>query len=92
MQQREADQFVPLLKVSRLVTAYRQMKLTCVHYVQLCTENQCNQTTLTAFYTNFATEFFHTVFTKRAVLKGTLRRDQKLTFLKSPISSPVVMP
>ena len=28
LQQREADQFVPLLKVSRLVTADRQTKLT----------------------------------------------------------------
>ena len=43
-------------------------------------------------YTNFATEFFHTVFTRRSVLKGTLRRDQKVIFVKSPISSPIVMP
>ena len=43
-------------------------------------------------YTNFATEFLHTVFTRRSVLKGTLRRDQKLIFVKSPISSPIVMP
>ena len=54
-----------------------------------CTENQCNQATLMAFYTNFATEFFHTVFTRRSVSKGTLRRDQKVMFLKSPISSPI---
>ena len=27
-------------------------------YVQICTENQCNQATLMAFYTNFAAEFF----------------------------------
>ena len=61
--------------------------------VQLCTENQCNQATLMAFYTNFATEFFPTVFTRRSVLKGTLRRDQKVIFIKSPISSPIlVMP
>ena len=33
------------------------------------------------------TEFFHTVFTRRSVLKGTLRRDQKVIFVKSPISS-----
>ena len=44
-----------------------------------------------AFYTNFATEFFHTVFTRRSVLKGTLRRNQKVIFVKSPISSPMVM-
>ena len=46
-----------------------------------------------AFYTNFVTEFFHrhTVFTRRFILKGTLRRDQKVIFVKSPISSPVVM-
>ena len=43
-----------------------------------------------AFYTNFATEFFHTVFTRRSVLKGTVRRDQKVIFVKSPISSPIV--
>ena len=41
-----------------------------------------------AFFTNFATEFFHTVFARRSVLKGTLRRDQKVIFVKSPISSP----
>ena len=35
---------------------------------------------------------FHTVFTRRSVLKGTLRRDQKVIFVKSPISSPIVMP
>ena len=40
-----------------------------------------------AFYTNFETEFFHTVFTRRFVLKETLRRDQKVIFVKSPISS-----
>ena len=45
-----------------------------------------------AFYTNFETEFFHTVFTRRSVLKGTLRRDHKVIFVKSPISSPIVMP
>ena len=28
----------------------------------------------------------HTVFTRRSVLKGTLRRDQKVIFVKSPIS------
>ena len=55
-------------------------------------QNQCNRATLMAFYTNFATEFFHTVFTRRFVLKGTLRRDQKVIFVKSPISSPIVMP
>ena len=44
-----------------------------------------------AFYTNFATDFFHTVFARRSVLKGTLRRDQKVIFVKSPISSPIVM-
>ena len=49
----------------------------------------CN---LMAFYTNFATEFFHMVFTRRSVLKGTLRRVQKVIFVKSPISSPIVMP
>ena len=43
--------------------------------------------TLMAFYTNFATEFLHTVFTRRSVLIGTLRRDQKVIFVKSPISS-----
>ena len=51
-------------------------------YVQLCTENQCNRATLMAFYTNFATEFFHTVLTRRSVLKGILRRDQKVIFVK----------
>ena len=61
-------------------------------YVQLCTENQCNQATLMAFYTYFATEFFHTVFIRRSVLPGTLRRDQKVIFDKSPISIPIVMP
>ena len=40
--------------------------------------NQCNRATLMSFYTNFGTEFFHTVFTRRFVLKGTLRRDQKV--------------
>ena len=59
--------------------------------MQLCTENQCNRATLMAFYTNFASEFFHTVFTRRFVLKGTLRRDQKVIFVKSPNSSPVVV-
>ena len=61
-------------------------------FVQLCTENQCNRATLMAFYTKFATKFFHTVFTRRSVLKGTVRRDQKVIFVKSPISSPIVMP
>ena len=61
-------------------------------WVQLSTEKECNRATLMAFYTNFATEFFHTVFTRRSVLKGTLRRDQKVIFVKSPISSPIVMP
>ena len=65
---------------------------TASFYVQLCIENQCNQATLMAFYTNFATDFFHTVFARRSVLKGTLRRDQKVIFVKSPISSPIVMP
>ena len=37
--------------------------------IQLCTENQCNQATLMAFYINFATEFFHRVFTRRSVLR-----------------------
>ena len=37
--------------------------------IQLCTENQCNQATLMAFYINFAIEFFHTVFTRRSVLR-----------------------
>ena len=55
-------------------------------------KNQFNQATLMAFYTNFATENFHTVFTRISVLKGTLRRDQKVIFVKSPISSPIVMP
>ena len=41
-------------------------------------------------YTNFVTEFFHTVFTRRSALKGILRRDQKVIFVKSPISSPIV--
>ena len=62
---------------------------------QLWTENQCNQATLMAFYTNFAAEFFHTVFTRRSVLKGTLGRDQKVIFVKSRISIPkvhIVMP
>ena len=45
-------------------------------YVQLCTEHQCNQATLMAFYTNFATEFFHMVFTRRSVLKGTLIKNR----------------
>ena len=45
-----------------------------------------------AFYTNFATEFFHTVSARRSDLKGTLRRDQKVIFVKSPVSSPIVMP
>ena len=46
-----------------------------------------------AFYTNFATDFFHTVFARRSVLKGTFfKRDQKVIFVKSPISSPIVMP
>ena len=40
-------------------------------------------------YTNFATKCFHTVFTRRSVWKGTLRRDQKAIFVKSPISSPI---
>ena len=44
-----------------------------------------------AFYTNFATEFFYTVFTKRSILKGTLRRDKKVIFVTSPNSSPIVM-
>ena len=35
---------------------------------------------------------FHTVFTRIFLLKGTLRRDQKVIFVKSPISSPIVMP
>ena len=37
---------------------------------------------------------FHTVFTRRSVLKGTLRRDQEviMIFVKSPISSHIVMP
>ena len=30
---------------------------------------------------------FPTVFTRRSVLKGTLRRDQRVIFVKSPISS-----
>ena len=45
-----------------------------------------------AFYTNFATENFHTVYTRISVLKGTLRRDQEVIFVQSPISSPIVMP
>ena len=61
-------------------------------YVQLCTENQCNRATLMAFYTNFATEVFHMAFARRSVLKGTKRKDQKVIFVKSPISSPIVMP
>ena len=32
-----------------------------------------------------------TAFRKISVLKGTLRRDQKVIFVKSPISSPIVM-
>ena len=30
---------------------------------------------------------FHTVFTRRSILRGTLRRDQKAIFVKRPISS-----
>ena len=50
--------------------------------VQLCTEKQCNLATLMAFLTNFATNFFHTVFTRRTVSDWTLRRDQKVVFVK----------
>ena len=38
-------------------------------YEQLCTEHQWNRATLIAFYTNFATEFFYMVFTRRSVLR-----------------------
>ena len=49
-----------------------------------------NATILNAFYTNFATEFFHTVFTRRSVCEWTSRRDQKVIFVKSPTSCPLV--
>ena len=57
-------------------------------YARLCTENQCNQATLMAFYTNFAAEFFSHGFHENigSVLKETIRRDQKVIFVKSPIS------
>ena len=41
--------------------------------------------TLMAFYTNFATEFLHMVFTIRSVLKGILRRDQKVILASAPL-------
>ena len=47
----------------------------------------CN---LTAFYTNFATEFFHTVFTRRSVLRPAGSDPevvcQKDSFLKVSVS------
>ena len=52
-------------------------------FVQLCTENQCNCATLMVFYTNFATEFFQTVFTRRSVLKEVTKKwfSSKVQFL-----------
>ena len=57
----------------------------------LCTtlyRKPSNQATLMAFYINFATEVFHTVFTRKSVLKGTLRRDQKVIFIKKSNFQP----
>ena len=42
---------------------------------------KCNRETLMAFYTNFATEFLHTVFTRRSVLKE-LKEETKSDFLQ----------
>ena len=86
------DQGISRLKVKRKRKLWKWTQRNGQFYVQLCTENQCNRATLMAFYTNFATEFFHRVFTRRFILKGTLRRDQKVIFVTSPISSPIVMP
>ena len=81
------DQGISRSRVKRKRKMWKWTQRNGQFYVQLCTENQCNQATLMAFYTNLATEFFHTVFTRRSALKGTLRRDQKVIFVKSPISS-----
>ena len=82
------EQGISRLKVKRKRKLWKWTQRNGQFYVQVCTENQCYRATLMAFYTNFATEFFHTVFTRRSVLKGTLRRNQKVIFVKSPISSP----
>ena len=86
------DQGISRLKVKRKENCENEHRATASFYLQLCAENQCNRATLIVVYTNFTTEFFHTVFTKRSVLKWTLRRDQKVIFVKSPKSSPIVMP
>ena len=84
------DQGISRSKVKRKRKLWKWTQRNGQFYVQLCTENQRNRATLIAIYTNFANEFFHTVFIRKSVLKGTLRRDQKVIFDKSPISSPII--
>ena len=52
------DQGISHSKVKRKRKLWKWTQRNGQFLVQLCTENQCNQGTLMAFYTNFATEFF----------------------------------